>query len=84
MNTLRAMPAVTDLNSFAQAVDKSMWALESAVVRYSESTGEEFKFNIPAYRWNIEQAMINRQGGTMLEAGLNYVENLSNNFVNMH
>jgi hypothetical protein len=38
---------------------------------------KEFSLNVPAYRWNVEQAIINRQSSdSMLYAALSYVENL--------
>lgn len=43
----------------------------------------EGKYNLhtPAYRWNIEQAIINRNDSkTMLSAALEYVENLLEQF----
>ena len=76
MTTLSAMPAVTDLNSFAQASIKGIWALQSAAAGYELETGEKFPLHVPAYAWNIDQAIINRKGGTMLAAAVEYVESL--------
>lgn len=75
-NELNPMPEVTDLECFTQAVNKAYWALkadEAATV----FSGEEYPLDVPAYRWNIEQAIINRNGGTMLQAALDYVHNLT-------
>ena len=74
------MPVITDLESFEQAVAKSFWALRldeaATVIEYEE----EYPLNVLAYKWNVEQAIINRHPSkTMLEAGLEYVSNLTAN-----
>lgn len=69
------MPDATSHSKFAECVDKCMWRMRMAEAR-AVFLGLEFPLNVPAYRWNIEQAIINRNGGTMLSAGLDYVENL--------
>lgn len=74
---INPMPEVTDLDSYQQAVDKAFWALkkdEAATV----FNGEEYPINVSAYKWNIEQAIINRAyPKTMLEAALDYVGELT-------
>ena len=71
------MPQVTDLESFSQAVSKAYWSLraDEAATIFS---GEEYPLHVPSYKWNIEQAIINRDSSkTMLQAALEYVENLT-------
>ena len=70
------MPEFTNLDDFSHAVEKAYWALkkDEAVTVLS---GGEYPLYVPAYRWNIEQAIINRSSGTMLEAALQYVTNLT-------
>ena len=60
---------------FRYCVAKAMWSLENSYAcRFFH--GDEPNIHVPAYRWNIEQAIINRNGGTMLAAALNYVDGL--------
>ena len=76
---LEPMPEVTDLHSFTQAVDKAYWALmhDRSTIVFS---CEKYPLDVPAYKWNIEQAIINRDSNkTMLSAALEYVETLTAN-----
>jgi hypothetical protein len=74
---LNPMPEITDLGSFQQAVNKAFWALKSDEAS-TVFSGEEYPLQVSAYKWNIEQAIINRDSGeTMLQAGLDYVHNLT-------
>lgn len=76
---LNPMPEFTDHEDFNHAVAKAYWSLrkdEAATVL----SGGEYPLYTPAYRWNIEQAIINRNPEkTMLQASIEYVENLTSN-----
>lgn len=75
--SINPMPEVTDLESFQQAVNKAYWALESdeAATVFS---GEDYPLQVSAYKWNIEQAIFNRDASkTMLQAALDYVHSLT-------
>jgi len=62
-------------DDFQFCVDKAMWSLENGeACRFFN--GDELTIHVPAYRWNIEQAIINRNSGTMLSAALSYVDGL--------
>lgn len=70
------MPEFTSHDDFKHAVDKSFWALtkDEACTFFNN---ESFPLNTVSYRWNIEQAIANRKSGTMLEAGLSYIQKLT-------
>ena len=62
-------------DDFRFCVAKAMWSLENGeACRFFN--GDELTIHVPAYRWNVEQAICNRNGGTMLQAALNYVDGL--------
>ena len=68
----------TNSDDFQNAVEMSMYFLkkDEACTYFN---GEDYPLKVEAYRWNIEQAIINRTGGTMHSAAIEYVENLARN-----
>lgn len=57
-------------------VNHNMALLRKAEAQILEDGGD-CSYHIPAYRWNIEQAIINRNGeGTMASAAYKYTEAL--------
>lgn len=74
---LNAMPEFTNLEDHAYAVAKAYWMLrkDEACTFFN---GEDYPLQVSAYRWNIEQAILNRDNSkTMLQASIEYVENLT-------
>lgn len=64
-----------DIDNFHSCVDRAMWGLENhEAMRFFND--DEMKIHVPAYRWNIEQAIINRNGGSMMSSAIEYVEGL--------
>jgi hypothetical protein len=61
--------------SFKNAVDRAQWEIKKEAEIYAE-----FPLNVAAYRWNIEQAVINRsEGKSMVAAAYDYVDQLLQN-----
>ena len=78
-NKHNPMPEFTSVDDYGFAFEKAMWMLrrDEAATYFS---GEEYPLQVSAYRWNIEQAIINRDSSkTMAHAAQEYVENLTSN-----
>ena len=64
---------------FYNAVDRAHWMIRKEAVIYAEN-GEYFPLSVEAYRWNIEQAIVNRsEGKSMVAAAYDYVDSLLQN-----
>lgn len=75
---INPMPEFTDHDDFNHALSKAMWVLrkDEACTFFNN---EEYPLDVDRYVWNIEQAINNRNSGTMLAAAMQYVENLTTN-----
>lgn len=71
---LNPQVSFTNKDDFTNAVDQAVWRLrhDEAVTIFN---GEDYHLNVDSIRWNIEQAIINRDSGkTMHQAAFEYVE----------
>ena len=74
--------AAFDASDMRSIVNHNMALLRKMEAQILEDGGE-CNFHIPAYRWNIEQAIINRNGeGTMASAAYKYTESMQEQMLN--
>lgn len=70
-----------DSDDFRFCVRKAMYDLEMTEAMDFFANLKKYNLHTPAYKWNVEQAIINRESGkSMLSAALEYVENLTEQF----
>lgn len=68
-------------DDFNSIVNLAMHNLQESEAMDFFANQKKYNLYTPAYRWNIEQAIINRDSSkSMLTAALEYVENLIENF----
>lgn len=66
-------------DSYGYAVEAAMYAIRREEAIYIVN-GDEFPLSVEFYRWNVQQAIINRKDGvTMLAAAYAYTDQLLQN-----
>lgn len=72
-NVLVNFDKTFDSSSFKSCVDRGMLLIKNHEAQMVEE-GLEFLINVNSCRWAMEQAVLNRNGGTMMAAVIDYVE----------
>lgn len=75
LNKLRDFDKSFDKDSAASCVNRAMFLIKKFELQIKQE-GYEWPLDTNSCRWGIEQAIINRRGGTMMGAAINYVESV--------